>query len=290
MLNLTSLKVHQLDRDGNIIKTWNVPDEVPTLPSWAGTLDYYYGNMRIDATIKKAGTSSNVRFDTQTVGVSTGLKGELISTPEVPMQDGDQYVFRHWIRMWSENIRQECSFLEDGNITLQTVFYAHVASFSFHYAVYAVKYQGISFPSQTAGAVDQARYFWNSNVPELDITLSYEGEVERMGNPTDFLMTDLNTLEGLTFIYPFEDPFSNGVNMGYGAYYPASLLLFAASNITPTPNPILGFILAHEIGHGISLPHCSDLFCIMNDKPLLRGTTLGSQCRERIKQILGRRT
>ena len=111
-VTVLDVRVHRVNDMGRIVDSWHVfgPHRIRPLavPTWTHT-EYRSGNVRIDVRIRNdVGHTMNFRFDTQTLGRKTRTAGERVSTDSKPVQPGAQLVLVHRIRMWAENITQEC--------------------------------------------------------------------------------------------------------------------------------------------------------------------------------------
>jgi hypothetical protein len=116
---LLDLWVHQVDKDGNVVKSWNIlQGGKPSIPTWNPVLDYSAGNIRIDVRYRNDGPDSVFKFDSQTVGVGSGSLGQRISTSSDFVAQGQEHVQSVWIPMWSEDI-DELNWIVDVNANLE---------------------------------------------------------------------------------------------------------------------------------------------------------------------------
>jgi len=111
-LTILDVRVHRVNDMGRVVDSWHVfgPHRTRPLavPTWTPT-EYRVGNVRIDVRIRNdVGYTISFRFDTQTLGRKTLTAGKRVSTNSEPVQPGAQLVLVHRIRMWAENITQEC--------------------------------------------------------------------------------------------------------------------------------------------------------------------------------------
>lgn len=108
--------VHRLDNAGRATESWNVigPHRIKPLaiPTWSSA-EWNAGNVRIDIRFRNdLGHASTFRFDTRTLGRTTGQVGRRCTTRPNLVQPRAEQVHMHWVRMWAEDITQECWIVE----------------------------------------------------------------------------------------------------------------------------------------------------------------------------------
>jgi len=108
--------VHRVDSAGRATESWNVigPHRVGpmAIPAWTSA-DWTAGNIRIDIRFRNdLGHASMLRFDTRTSGRMTGQVGRRCATRPDLVQPRAEHVHTHWMRMWAEDITQECWIVE----------------------------------------------------------------------------------------------------------------------------------------------------------------------------------
>jgi len=108
--------VHRLDSTGRVTESWNVigPHRVGpmAIPAWTSA-DWNAGNIRIDMRFRNdLRHASMLRFDTRTSGRMTGQAGRRCATRPDLVQPRAEHVHTHWMRMWAEDITQECWIVE----------------------------------------------------------------------------------------------------------------------------------------------------------------------------------
>jgi len=108
--------VHRLDNAGRVAESWNVigPHRVRpmAIPAWTSA-EWNSGNVRIDIRFRNdLGHASMLRLDTQTSGRITGQVGRRCTTRPDLVHPRAEHVHMHWIRMWAEDITQECWIVE----------------------------------------------------------------------------------------------------------------------------------------------------------------------------------